>query len=69
MARLSSEIDKLKSEIEKLDKKLGNESFIAKAPPEVVEEQRERRDRAMREAEKLDAILSRPGGDVRGPIS
>ena len=57
--RLSKEIAKLQSEIEKLDKKLGNESFIAKAPPEVVEEQRGRRDEAARAAAKLDAALSR----------
>ncbi|MFZ0693804.1 MAG: class I tRNA ligase family protein, partial [Alphaproteobacteria bacterium] len=57
--RLSKEIAKLHSEIEKLDKKLGNESFIAKAPPEVVLEQRGRRDEAARAAAKLDAALSR----------
>jgi valyl-tRNA synthetase len=41
-SRLAKEIAKLSGEIEKIDKKLGNEAFIAKAPVEVVEEQRER---------------------------
>lgn len=40
--RLSREIDKLDGEITKLDKKLSNRNFVAKAPPEVVEENRER---------------------------
>ncbi|MDR3438230.1 valine--tRNA ligase [Telmatospirillum sp.] len=41
-ARLNKEIAKLSGDIEKVEKKLGNESFVAKAPPEVVAEQRER---------------------------
>jgi valyl-tRNA synthetase len=47
---LSSEIPRLKKEIARLegditgvDKKLANAQFVAKAPPEVVEEQHERR--------------------------
>ena len=42
-ARLEREIEKAKAEISKVDAKLGNESFVAKAPPEVVEENRERK--------------------------
>ena len=57
--RLAKEMAKLKGEIAKLDAKLGNESFIAKAPPEVVEEQRERRDEAVRAAAKFEAAMSR----------
>jgi valyl-tRNA synthetase len=41
-SRLTKEIGKLSDEITKVEKKLANESFVAKAPPEVVEEQRER---------------------------
>jgi valyl-tRNA synthetase len=41
--RLEKEIGKLDAEIAKLDGKLNNEAFVAKAKPEVVEEQRERR--------------------------
>ena len=41
-ARLQSAIAKSDGEIGKLEKKLGNRQFLAKAPEEVVEEQRER---------------------------
>jgi valyl-tRNA synthetase len=59
MQRLSREISKLEDEIEKLDKKLSNPSFLAKAPPEVVDEQRERRTEAAQAKAKLDAALGR----------
>ena len=41
-ARLRKELAKLDGEVEKINRKLDNQSFVAKAPPEVVEEQRER---------------------------
>src|SRR3546814_5461855 len=41
-SRLQKEIAKADGEIAKLGRKLGNEQFLAKAPQEVVEEQRER---------------------------
>ncbi len=41
-ARLQKEISRLEGEIAKVNKKLSNDSFIAKAPAEVVDEQRER---------------------------
>jgi len=42
-ARLAQERDKLQAEIGKIDAKLNNPAFVAKAPEEVVEENRERR--------------------------
>jgi len=41
-ARLTKEIERAKSEAAKIEKKLGNEAFVVKAAPEVVEDQREK---------------------------
>jgi len=57
--RLEKEIAKIDDDVEKTDRKLGNEQFVAKAPPEVIEEQRTRRDDAMMRREKLVAALKR----------
>ena len=59
IARLTKEIDRLDAEIGKQNAKLGNESFVAKAPPEVVEEQRERRDEAAAAKSKISDALAR----------
>ena len=56
-ARLRKEIARLEGEIVKVDKKLGNADFMAKAPEEVVEENRERRAEAATAVEKLRAAL------------
>ncbi|GAB3115778.1 valine--tRNA ligase [Novispirillum itersonii] len=58
-ARLTKEIGKLDSEIKKLASKLGNEAFVAKAKPEVVEEQRERLAEFEATRAKLADALSR----------
>jgi valyl-tRNA synthetase len=58
-ARLAKEIARLESDVDKIAKKLGNEQFIAKAKPEVVEEQRERHDEAVQARDKLKAALER----------
>ena len=42
-ARLSKEAEKIVADISRIDAKLGNADFIARAPEEIVEEQRERR--------------------------
>jgi valyl-tRNA synthetase len=57
--RLAKEIAKLSSEIDRVDKKLANESFVAKAPPEVVEDQRERREEWTAARAKLAEALGR----------
>jgi valyl-tRNA synthetase len=57
--RLDKEIAKIDDEVEKIDRKLGNQQFVSKAPPEVIEEQRSRRDEAMLRREKLAAALKR----------
>jgi valyl-tRNA synthetase len=58
-ARLEREVEKCKAEIKKVDAKLANESFVAKAPPEVVEEDRERRADFEETLKKLQAALKR----------
>jgi valyl-tRNA synthetase len=58
-ARLKKEIDKVASEVSKIESKLGNEAFVAKAPPEVIDEQRERLAEASASQRKLSAALDR----------
>ena len=58
-ARLRKEIGRADGEIAKIDKKLSNRGFLAKAPPDVVEENRERRDEADRARAKLAEALKR----------
>jgi valyl-tRNA synthetase len=58
-ARLEREIEKCRSEIAKVDAKLANQSFVAKAPPEVVEENRERKADFEATIAKLQAALKR----------
>jgi valyl-tRNA synthetase len=57
--RLTKEIGKLDSEIAGVDRKLGNEQFVAKAPEEVIEEQRTRRAEAVDRRERIAAALGR----------
>jgi valyl-tRNA synthetase len=57
--RLTKEIAKLEGEVQKIDAKLGNADFVARAPDEVVEENRERRSEALSRIEKMTAALER----------
>ncbi|MGH6893017.1 MAG: class I tRNA ligase family protein, partial [Dongiaceae bacterium] len=61
-ARLKKEFDKAKGEAEKIEKKLGNEQFIAKANPEVVAEQRQKLEEARLAVMKLTQALDRLTG-------
>jgi valyl-tRNA synthetase len=58
-ARLEREIAREQAEIAKVDAKLGNADFVAKAPPEVVEENRERKAAFEATVKKLKAALKR----------
>ena len=58
-ARLEKEVGKLDGEIAQIDKKLGNEQFVAKAPEEVIEEQKARRDAALERRSKIREALQR----------
>ena len=59
--RLGKEIGKLAGDIDKIDKKLANPGFLAKADPEVVEEQRERRRESEAARARLATALERLG--------
>ena len=58
-ARLDKALSKLVQEIGGLQGKLANEKFLAKAPEQVVAEQRDRLTGAEAEREKLGAALAR----------
>ena len=58
-ARLAKERDKAAKEIARIEAKLGNEQFMAKAPEEVIDEQRERLAEATQLLERIDAALAR----------
>jgi len=58
-ARLQKEIKKLVDEVAKIDAKLGNASFVSRAPEEVVEEQRERRSQAAQTSARLKTAMER----------
>jgi valyl-tRNA synthetase len=57
--RLEKEIGKLDAEIAQIDKKLGNEQFVAKAPEEVIDEQKARREAAFDRRQRIAEALQR----------
>ena len=52
-ARLDKEIVKADADIKRVDAKLGNEKFVANAPEEIVEEEKEKREAAVARKEKI----------------
>jgi valyl-tRNA synthetase len=58
-ARLAKDLKKAQDEIAKFDAKLNNAAFVAKAPEEVIEEQKERRAEAAALASRLQDALTR----------
>jgi valyl-tRNA synthetase len=58
-ARLAREVEKAAREIDKIEAKLANQQFIAKAKEEVVEEQRERLAEAIELRTRTEAALAR----------
>ncbi len=58
-ARLAKETAKLEGELKKLDAKLANEGFLAKADEEVIDEHRERREETAARIDKLNAASAR----------
>lgn len=56
IARLQKEVEKWQGEIKRVDGKLGNEKFVAKAPAAVVDEERQKRTQYV---ERLTAVEER----------
>jgi valyl-tRNA synthetase len=56
-ARLDKELAKAEADIKRVDAKLGNEKFVANAPEEIVEEEKEKREAAeARKARIIEAL-------------
>jgi valyl-tRNA synthetase len=59
MERLTKSLEKARAERSAIEKKLANDSFVSKAPPEVVEKERARLGAAAEKIEKLETGLER----------
>jgi valyl-tRNA synthetase len=61
-ARLAKEMAKADADIARVDAKLGNANFVARAPEEVVEEEKEKREEAQARKVKIAEALERLKG-------
>ncbi len=61
-ARLAKEMAKADADIARVDAKLGNANFVARAPEEVVEEEKEKREEAQARKAKITEALDRLKG-------
>jgi len=61
-ARLAKEMAKCDADIARVDQKLGNADFLKRAPEEIVEGEREKRDEALARKAKLAEALERLKG-------
>jgi valyl-tRNA synthetase len=60
-ARLANARKKAAAELEKVEQKLGNADFVARAPEAIIAENQERRENFQAEIARLDAALARIG--------
>ncbi len=58
-ARLDKEMSKADADIKRAESKLANEKFVANAPEEVVEEEKEKREEALARKSKIAEALER----------
>jgi len=58
-ARLQKELTRAEADIKRVDAKLANEKFVANAPEDVVEEEREKREEALARRTKIVEALDR----------
>jgi valyl-tRNA synthetase len=63
-ARLAKEMAKCEADIARVEAKLGNPNFVARAPEEVVEEEKEKREEAQLRKAKIAEALQRLEGAV-----
>ena len=56
LTRLEKELQTLHGEVERIEKKLGNEGFVAKAPAKVIEEEKAK---LADYADKRDKVIAR----------
>jgi valyl-tRNA synthetase len=61
-ARLAKEMQKADADIARVDAKLNNQNFMARAPEEVVEEEKEKREEAVGRKAKIAEALDRLKG-------
>jgi valyl-tRNA synthetase len=61
-ARLAKEMAKCDADIARVDQKLGNADFLKRAPEEVVEGEREKREEARARKAKIAEALERLKG-------
>ncbi|HET7850381.1 MAG TPA: class I tRNA ligase family protein, partial [Pseudolabrys sp.] len=61
-ARLDKEMAKAEADIRRVDAKLANEKFVANAPEEIVEEEKEKREEALGRKAKIAEALERLKG-------
>jgi valyl-tRNA synthetase len=60
-ARLAKELEKIAKDMAAIDGRLNNPGFVAKAPPEVLEESRERKSELEARGSKVQEALARLG--------
>ena len=59
LARLDKEIAKLEKDVVGVNMKLSNESFVSRAPADVVARERERAEKLLDTKEKMQALRAR----------